>query len=836
MAASSPVAGSVRAITTDYPVSPCSLPARLLLEDALTLLAGLHTRTVAGKGAVVVLCGDSGLGKTYTAETFTDSLGPASVLFKAAGRPQTSKPLYPVYEALAEHLGKSGWRRYSQTAREIAVTLPYVGSWLKPLLPETPRSAGPSLPADLFTDRSQYPHILEFIRDTARKQPAVFWIDSLQWADQETLEFLKYLRDRAVGFNILWILCLNPSGPGIASPAAVEQFLAFYRGADGRDDVHLCDLRPYARDDFDRLLRGVVGSAVELDPRSTALLYERTQGVPYIVKTIVRLLQEERKLVESEGRFHLTEALTQLSLPASLRGAIGDRLRAVYRVVPGSRGLLEAASVIGERFEDTTLDSVLDLCDTYTLLASIEEQQHLVRNLIEQRRWEFEHVTIRDFVYTSLGRAAARIHRRLAEYLVETGFDDSSQIAYHYRAAGNLQKAVGFSLHHARQCLQQGFFREALRTFDELWESGELFAHSEYEVDRFRIHYDRALAYFYAGEYEHSLEQLALLDEPPGPDEAALVALLRAQCLNKSNRAADFLRAAAILEELVEEALERSLAGRVLAELVVSYAHLNRYADARRVFERAERLLATPDQALERAQLMRKACIFYEPELAAPILRRAAEVARSRRIDHEAVRALNNLAAVYITQRDYDAAARTVEAALTLSNELGGFGADYLLNNRAIVHVRTGAPHLAMPLLQQALGLSMRPVVQLILNVNYAACGLAVGNTAAAHDSLSRLLDEAQMVGEEIYTTAVRLNLAAAHLALEKYAEAFAQLAACDPALAEFDRTSAEQRKHLLLRLLGAAGALRDDRPTPDLPLPAIHRDLYLIDMQFWGD
>lgn len=807
-----------------------------MLGNNLKLLASLRARALTGSGSVVVICGESGLGKTYTVETFLASLSGADVVLRASGRPQTSKPLYPIYEALTEYLGKAWWRRYAQPAREIAVSLPYLGSWLKPLLPQTSSGVSVSLPGDIFTERSQYPHLLDFIRRSARKQPALFWIDSVQWVDQETLEFLKYLRDHAAGGNILWILSINPHAPGISSPAGVEQFLAYYRGTTEREDVRFCELRPYRRENLESLVGRILGAPVELDPHSAALLYERTQGVPYIVKTVADLLRQEGRLVLERGTYRLAAPLQELSLPASLLSAIGERLRTVYRSVPAARGILEAAAVIGEQFEDATLDAVLDLCDTYTLLTTIEEQQHLVRNLLEQRRWEFEHVTIRDFIYSSLGRAAARIHTRLAEHLVATGCDDSSQIAFHFRAAGNTAAAVLYSLRHGRQCLQHGFFREARRTFDELWESDEIFSHPEYAADRFGIHYDRALAYYFTGAYEDALGQLAQLRGAPGPEEVMRVGLLLAQCLNKGNRPADFSRAVGVLEELSAQPASRGLKGRVLAELVVSYAHLNRYADARRAFVQAERLLSPSDQPLERAQLMRKACIFYEPELSIPILKRAVEVARRRRIDHEAVRALNNLATEYLFLGDYRRAELTVESALRISDEMGGFGTDYLLNNLAIVRIRTGDVAQGAALLQRALDHSDRAVNQLVLRANRAACLVAAGDAAGAVDALVRLLDEAAVVAEEMYIMAIRLNLAAAYTALGRLAPAFHQLAACDTALAEFDPAYGEQRQFLLLGALRTAGALRPGRPVPPRRYIGAFPEAYLIDMQFWGD
>ncbi|HEX6040931.1 ATP-binding protein [Longimicrobium sp.] len=807
-----------------------------MLGNNLKLLASLHARALTGSGSVVVICGESGLGKTYTVETFLASLNGADVVLRASGRPQTSKPLYPLYEALTEYLGKAWWRRYAQPARDLAVALPYVGSWLKPLLPDSSPGVSAGLPGDIFTERSQYPHLLDFIRRSVKKQPALFWIDSVQWVDQETLEFLKYLRNHAAGGNILWILSINPHAPGISSPAGVEQFLAYYRAAADREDVRFCELRPYRRESLESLMGRILGAPVELDTGSANLLYERTQGVPYIVKTVMDLLRQEGQLVFERGTFRLAAPLQELSLPASLMSAIGERLRTVYRSVPAARGILEAAAVIGEQFEDATLDAVLDLCDTYTLLNTIEEQQHLVRNLLEQRRWEFEHVTIRDFIYSSLGRTAARIHTRLAEHLVATGCDDSSQVAFHFRAAGNTAAAVLYSLRHARQCLQHGFFREAQRTLDELWESGDIFSHPEYAADRFGIHYDRALSYYYTGAYEEALRQLASLHDAPGPEEVMRVGLLLAQCLNKGSHPGDFTRAAEILEELAAQPAPRGLTGRVLAELVVSYAHLNRYADARHVFVRADRLLSQSDQPLERAQLMRKACIFYEPELSIPILKRAVEVARRRRIDHEVVRALTNLSTEYLFLADFERARLTIESALRVGEELGGFGMDYLLNNLAIVHLRSGNVVQGVALLQRALEHASRAVNQLILRVNQAACILADRGPGEAAELLLRLLDEAMVIGEEMYTTAIRLNLAAAYRALGRYAAALEQLAACDTGLAEFDPAYGEQRTRLLLGVLQAAGALHPGRPVPPRRSIGAHPEIYLVDMQFWGD
>jgi tetratricopeptide (TPR) repeat protein len=768
-------------------------------------------------------------------EHFLTSVAGSDLVFRAACRPQTSKPYYPVYEAVAEHIAKRPWRsdRLIGVIREYAALVPYIGAWLTPLMPDPASAVRAAPPRDIFADRSHAPHLLEFIRRLSQKRPAIFWIDSVQWADQETLEYLQYLRDHAGQGNLLWILTINPRGHGIQIPVVVEKFLAYYRSS-AREYVHIHELLPYPRTHFEDLLTQVLGAPVSLDPGSMDLLYEKTRGVPYIVKTVAELLRDQGRLVKQGGTYSPKEPLRDLSLPTSLRSAIEERVRASYSAVPNARGILEAAAVIGERFEDATLDAVLDLCDTYTLLAAIEDKHHLVRSLIEERRWEFEHVTIRDFIYTSLGRAASRIHRRLAEHLVADDSEDQSQIAYHFRQAGDHRSCILYTLRHARQCLRHGFFGEARRVFDELWEAPEFFSDPEYSADGFSIHYDRMLAYFYCGQYARCLDLLREIPDPPGATEEMLVQLLRAKCLNKSNWRGDFSRAADVLEVISRRPAERSLSGSILAELVVAYAHLNRFEDARLAFVAAERLLNTNSQFLERAQLMRKSCIFYEAELSIPILRQAAGLARSHRVEHEAVRALNNLASVYILQGDFASAGQVLDEALEISDRLGGFGRDYLLNNSAIIKLRNGAPEHAAATFAQAMECTARPVIHLILQNNQAACRLALGAAGDAVGVLERLLEEATMVGEDVYMGPIRLNLAVAYGALGRYTAAFAELARCQQHPGLVEGGFASQKNRVLLRLLTSAGALKTDvvRESGASAYPHVT----VIDMQFWGD
>jgi tetratricopeptide (TPR) repeat protein len=788
---------------------------------------------------MVILSGESGIGKTHSAKNFVQACrSRGDFVLSAKGRPNSQNPLYLVYEAIADilrtgHLSSSELR---EIFLDFSMMLPRISVLAKSLFADDPFLRG--VEATITPARvtiSPYLHCLDFIFRIAKGKPVLFWIDDLQWADRETLLFLTYLRDQLSQYSSLWLLCVNQRREAIPERDLLDSSLDYLRSACHDGCVHWIDFQRYSLDSFPSLIASILNGPANFSPATIEELYVKTRGVPFVLKVFLDVLRDRQRLTQVNGVYHLSDIFDIPSLPDSLRTAIESRLKRVYRLIPESVPVLETASVLGDRFEDTTIDAVLDLCNTYRLLGLVEENYFLIRNLLSQHFWEFEHSIVRDFIYDMLGVKAERIHRKIAQYLIAVDSEDYNQIAYHLQQGGDAESAIGYRLKQVEVWIHQGFFGEARRLLDELWRIPQLAEHPTYRERIFEFEYSRALVYFYIGEYESCLQMIHEIDVkcPDRRSDPALI-LLRAKCLNKGCSNQSFIQARSSLEGLLarpEVYGDSLLSGRIAAELVISCAHLNDFSSAEQAFVRAERMLNRYEAPIEAAQLMRRACMFYQFELTEKLFLRALEIFRWHRAEHEMVRTLNNLATLYFGRGDMEAAMTTLREAIKINTRLGPFVEDYLLNNMALIQLRNGEPGVALEGFKAAAQCAKRTVCEIIILNNQSAALLDLGCPAAALDLLQRLVPEALLVGEDLYIIHIDLNIALAFSRTAHPLNALLQLAGCCIARvgkfgAHLDRSRRAMTGYILEQLGAIVGT------APPLPIPKSE----VIDMQFWGD
>ncbi len=809
-----------------------------LAHDSLRVFVQLRARLRENLGSIVIISGESGIGKTHAVREFIAYCRErADVTLTAKGRPQARNPLYPIYEALADLLRTS--RLTSHEIRglfmEYALMLPRMAALIRPLLGEDAylRGLEVTVPPS-FSEEAAQSHCLDFIMRLANGRHAVFWIDDLQWADSDTLSFLVYACNQLKRAPILWLLCLNQRRPGIHAKEALDEALLYLRSYDA-DSVILLEPERYSRDELLDLVETMLGAPFRSSKAIMDDLYKKTSGVPFIVKVFLDVLRSERRMQLHDGVYWLTDPLGLPSLPDSLRSAIATRLGAAYSRVPEVRPVLETAAVIGERFAATDLEEILSLCNIYNLLGAMDSDHFLVRYLTERRLWEFDHVTIRDYIYDTLGDQAAQVHRKVATHLVASGSHDFARIAYHFKEAGNEEEALANQVMQADEWLRQGFFAGARGIFDDLWRLPLFKEMPLYRARALDLEHQRALAYFGVSEYETCLQLIAHLGTRfDGANLDHRLLLLKAKCLNKGNSPRAFSEACAILEDLRRQPEVKGnidMAGRVAGELIVSYGHLNKYSAAKRLFEETERSSNPFLSPLATVQLMRRTCMFYEPALSEKILLRAAEVARRHHFDDELVRVLNNLATMYYDDGDMEAASLSLREAMTKSARIGGFGRDYILNNLSLVRMRFGDAETALTGLREAAACASRPVCRLIIMNNQAAALIQLGQTQAAHELLTRILPEALMTKEDIYIVGVQLNLALASLQKGRFAQALLELPYISvERIRAVGGNYVSGHGSILQAILNELGAVRK------CPLRFGRPEPQDITMQFWGD
>jgi adenylate cyclase len=198
-------------------------------------------------------------------------------------------------------------------------------------------------------------------------------------------------------------------------------------------------LRPLSDAQASVLTAQLVGT----DPAAgdlAARVAERAAGNPFFAEEMVRDLAERGVLDGRPGAYSLRGAVDDADIPATLHATIGAR---IDRLDPQAKRTLNAAALIGSRFDLDLLSSLVDEPDMSPLVSA---------ELVDQvgfgpvPQYAFRHPLIRAVANDSqLKSDRAQLHRRLATLIEHRGTGsgdaDAAMIAEHFEAAGDLQAA-----------------------------------------------------------------------------------------------------------------------------------------------------------------------------------------------------------------------------------------------------------------------------------------------------------------------------------------------------------------------------------------------------------
>jgi adenylate cyclase len=221
-----------------------------------------------------------------------------------------------------------------------------------------------------------------------------------------------------------------------------------YRGALSRiAGAPTVALRPLSSAHTAMLTAQLLGTNPSVAGLATTIA-ERASGNPFFVEEMVRDLSERGVLQGDPGAYRLRGDGGDVDVPATLQATISAR---IDRLDPSAKRTLNAAAVIGSRFDTELLGSLVDDSDVATLIAS---------EFIDQVRFSvpfefaFRHPLIRAVAYESqLMSDRAHLHRRLAG-TIEQNYpgsvdENASLIAEHLEAAGDLRAAFDWHMRAA---------------------------------------------------------------------------------------------------------------------------------------------------------------------------------------------------------------------------------------------------------------------------------------------------------------------------------------------------------------------------------------------------
>jgi class 3 adenylate cyclase len=345
-------------------------------EGSLDILRSLLQVARAGRGRVVFLVGEPGLGKSrLLAEfrkwvEFEDPDTQAGEAGNAAAAPATwieghcvsygrNLPYHLLIDLVrstlhisfiaedAEARAQLDRELASLVGEEAADVAPYLAHLLSlPLKPDEADRAQ----ADPDVMQGRYvAAIVRLLRALSAKNPVILVCEDVHWADPASIDVIRNVLPLAAQLPVLFVAALRAERDS-AGWALIAQAREVFGDA-------LTELRLEPLTETES--RDLVANLLEIESlpgRVRDLILARAEGNPFFVEEVVRMLIERGVIELRDERWVATEDVSSIEIPDTLHGLL---LARIDQLSDDAKRSLRIASVIGRQFPVRVLERVL---------------------------------------------------------------------------------------------------------------------------------------------------------------------------------------------------------------------------------------------------------------------------------------------------------------------------------------------------------------------------------------------------------------------------------------------------------------------------------------------
>jgi len=447
--------------------------------EEMRLLRETVDRAAHGKGGVVLLYGEAGIGKTRLARelgAYARSRGMqvlsgrCPALFRMDGVP----PYVLWEEVIKDYLEIC---TPEQIFRVIG-SYPIEVSKLVPELKQKLRTFPQSFPLSPEHSRDRlFEAVSQFITNVSREAPLLVILDDLQWTDKSSLLLLHYLA-RGVSNESLLLL-------GAYRETYVDKKHPLSPVLTELNRERLLESIPLERLSFDDVVEMIKRTLEQDDvPREFCeLVYEKTRGNPFFVEEVIMSLKEEKVIYHEENRWKIKE-ISRIEFPETVKDVVRAR---IDRLDDECQHVLTLASFIGKDFNFEALCGVTGI-EEDKLLELMEKM--LKTGLIKARviRGEdlcsFTDIIVRNVVYEEVNPLRRRRLHAVVGFALEKVYaknidEHLGELALHFLEGGDKKKALDYFLKAGEKAAKvyanseaASYFESALRLLEE--KKGEL--------------------------------------------------------------------------------------------------------------------------------------------------------------------------------------------------------------------------------------------------------------------------------------------------------------------------------------------------------------------------
>lgn len=417
---------------------------------------------LAGKGQIVTIIGEVGLGKSRLAAELKEYLRDKDIRWLEGQCMSVGESIgYWVFiDILRSYMGFSEEDSQKEMGEKIVDKLvslfpqswedivPYIGNLLSVKFGNEWDEKVKYLPPEQVgyqTDQVKYRTTLilkDLFVSLAKQKLLLLILEDLHWADNPALDLLSMLMDELAHVPLMLLCIYRPEKEHGSWHIGMR---ASGKCPDRYKEIRLRELpQQESRRLLDSLLR------IENFPEKVRKsILQKAGGNPFFIEEVIQSLIDSKFIYRDGERWLAKAEVEEVKVPDKVQSIVIDR---TDRLKKEAQRILQYASVMGNLFQYKLLQHITQQQDLDRYLWELEEKDLVYEErVIPELEYSFKHVLIQEILYQKmLSSERKTLHQKVAEgieQLYQNRIEEYyEELAWHYSQSGRLLKAIDYSL------------------------------------------------------------------------------------------------------------------------------------------------------------------------------------------------------------------------------------------------------------------------------------------------------------------------------------------------------------------------------------------------------
>lgn len=423
-------------------------------EEKELLLEG-YTKSNNGKGQVIMISGEAGIGKSHLLQEFKSDIpshdfrlieNHCSVYYQ-------NTTLYPVIDYLERYIFKNEvndikkYHKLNKTLDKFGFSPEAIElcANLLSIKKENKYAALKHLSPVRIREKT-FEELVNWRIKESEEKTVVYIVEDLHWSDPSTLDYLNLLIKNIPKTRILLILTYRPD---FISPWKTRRYIT------------QISLNRLTKKNAEELILNTEG-ALDLSESVVQDIVYKSDGVPFFLEELTKLILNS-EIAKDDAKPYQT-------LTSNVPGTLNDLLMAKLDRLNEGKKVAQLASVLGREFTFELISALSAFDQKYLkkYLANLVESEILYqRGVFPDAIYYFKHYLIQEVAYQSLLKTDRKSYHEKIVSLLQEKFINISEshpelLAHHYTESGQIDNGIKYWIKAGKKAIQNSANLEAI--------------------------------------------------------------------------------------------------------------------------------------------------------------------------------------------------------------------------------------------------------------------------------------------------------------------------------------------------------------------------------------